>query len=450
MKHYIDYSNESFSDQVFLSHNNQRVSFEDFYHNVSSKSRALLRLNLSSHDVIGILVSNPIDIIELYFACIQINKKPIIFPYDITNYELKEIIDEHKVDFIITEWLQKKQIEGIKDTSFFYIQELSSSFGGCAPIELNSDIIDVNDIQSLHLTSGSTGIPKLVKLTFNNFINSVSQWDNEINFSRKDRYIQCLPLNHIAGLSIIIRSQIKGFESILMNRFNASKINFEIDNGATLISLVPSMLKRLINNRSGKPFPSHFRGIIMGGDGCSTKLMMYALKNKLPIYKTYGMTETCSGVAGFWLQKFPEMLDSVGKRFRNNKITISNSKVVIEGPAVSPFELNKSSLSLLTSDIGIIEKKFLFLKGRSDDIVITGGENISLSKIKYILFKHNDISDIHLDTKHDDNIGTNISAFIEVSTDNLDVQDIKNHLLKYLSKNQCPATIQIVDKIHHD
>ena len=283
MKHYIDYSNESFSDQVFLSHNNQRVSFEDFYHNVSSKSRALLRLNLSSHDVIGILVSNPIDIIELYFACIQINKKPIIFPYDITNYELKEIIDEHKVDFIITEWLQKKQIEGIKDTSFFYIQELSSSFGGCAPIELNSDIIDVNDIQSLHLTSGSTGIPKLVKLTFNNFINSVSQWDNEINFSRKDRYIQCLPLNHIAGLSIIIRSQIKGFESILMNRFNASKINFEIDNGATLISLVPSMLKRLINNRSGKPFPSHFRGIIMGGDGCSTKLMMYALKNKLPI-----------------------------------------------------------------------------------------------------------------------------------------------------------------------
>ena len=450
MKHYIDNSLKSFSDRIFLSYKNKKISFEEFYHNVTSKSRALLRLDLSSNNFVGIFLSNPIDILEVYFACIQIDVIPVIFPYDINSKELQVIIKNHKIDFIITEWLQKNQIKDIKDSSFFYIQELSSSFGGCGVTEFNDSIKDTNSIQSMHLTSGSTGTPKLVKLTFNNFINSVLQWDNEINFLDSDRYVQCLPLNHIAGLSIIIRSQIKGFETILMNRFNASKVNFEIDNGATLISLIPSMLKRLIDDRAGKSFPNSLRGIILGGDGCSTRLMKYALKNNLPIYKTYGMTETCSGVTGFWIHQFPNMLDSVGKRFIKNKISILDSRVLISGPSVSPYEFNNEQNNLQTSDLGEINSNFLFLNGRCDDIVISGGENISLSKIKNILYKHDEISEVYLDTKHDDNFGTLISAFIEVSNDNLGVKEIKKYLLTFLSKNQCPKIIQIVDKIHHD
>lgn len=450
MKHYIDNSLKSFSDRIFLSYKNKKISFEEFYHNVTSKSRALLRLDLSSNNFVGIFLSNPIDILEVYFACIQIDVIPVIFPYDINSKELQVIIKNHKIDFIITEWLQKNQIKNIKDSSFFYIQELSSSFGGCGVTEFNDSIKDTNSIQSMHLTSGSTGTPKLVKLTFNNFINSVLQWDNEINFLDSDRYVECLPLNHIAGLSIIIRSQIKGFETILMNRFNASKVNFEIDNGATLISLIPSMLKRLIDDRAGKSFPNSLRGIILGGDGCSTRLMKYALKNNLPIYKTYGMTETCSGVTGFWIHQFPNMLDSVGKRFIKNKISILDSRVLISGPSVSPYEFNNEQNNLQTSDLGEINSNFLFLNGRCDDIVISGGENISLSKIKNILYKHDEISEVYLDTKHDDNFGTLISAFIEVSNDNLGVKEIKKYLLTFLSKNQCPKIIQIVDKIHHD
>jgi len=82
--------------------------------------------------------------------------------------------------------------------------------------------------------------------------------------------------------------------------------------------------------------------------------------------------------------------------------------------------------------------------------VITGGENISLSKIKTILFKHHDISDVYLDTEYDDQIGTIISAFVEVLNNNLNVKDIQTYLLKHLSKKECPIAIQIVDKIHHD
>ena len=288
---------------------------------------------------IGILLSNPIDILEIYFSCIQLGKIPVIMPTDITNYELQKIINEQKIQFFISEWVRKDQIKELKNASFFYNQELSASHGGCASIDFSDKIKDLNAVQSKHLTSGSTGDPKLINLTFKNFIYSTSQWNQEISFKSDDRYIQCLPLNHIAGLSIVIRSQIIGFETILMDKFNANKINYEIDNGATIISLIPSMLKRLLDTRLGKPFPKKLKAIIVGGASCSDKLIKEAIKYNAPIYKTYGMTETCSGIAGFWVSKYPEMLKSSGKSFNKTKINIVNSEINISGPTVTPFDI---------------------------------------------------------------------------------------------------------------
>ena len=105
--------------------------------------------------------------------------------------------------------------------------------------------------------------------------------------------------------------------------------------------------------------------------------------------------------------------------------------------------------TILTNDIGFFKKRFLFIEGRCDDIVISGGENVSLSNIKNLLFQHNNIIDVHLNAEKDDRYGTLITAFVEVS-ENLKSQDIYNYLIEHLSENQCPKDIQIVDQIHHD
>ena len=170
MIHYIEHSNIAFSDQVFLSYKNNEITFSEFYENVSSHSRAITSLNLNNHSIVGIFLSNPIDIINTYFSCIQLNKKPIIFPTDITDYQLQQIIDTHKIDFVISEWLRKKQVSLMNNCNFFYIQEISSSYGGCGSIDFDSNIGNMYNTQSLHLTSGSTGIPKMIPLSFLNFL----------------------------------------------------------------------------------------------------------------------------------------------------------------------------------------------------------------------------------------------------------------------------------------
>ena len=446
MKHYIDYSNEFYMDQIFISYKNSQITFSEFYDNICITSRAFTKLNLTNNQLVGILLSNPLDILDIYFSCIQLNKTPVIIPSDITNYQLQEIINSHKINFIISEWLRKKQINETNNCDFFYIQDLSSNYGGCGSISLNSDIENQNNIQSFHLTSGSTGLPKLIPLSFNNFISSVEQWDKELKFSRFDKYIQCLPLNHIAGLSIIMRSQIKGFEVILMNKFDSHQINFEIDNGATFISLIPSMLKKLLDSRSGRPFPRHFRGVIIGGDTSPRAIIQEALDYGVPIYKTYGMTETCSGISGFWVNENKSMLNSVGKAFSHTKINISDSKIAIEGPSVTPLYDN----IINTKDFGFLKKKFLFINGRTDDMVIISGENVSLSQIKNILLNHDNIMDVYLVDEKDEHYGTKVTAYIEINNNQLTKNDIVNYCQDYLSKNQCPHDIQIVEKINHD
>jgi len=448
MNHYIDYSNDKYPDNTFISYKNNSVNFSDFYHNVSSKSRILTKLNFSATSKIGVLLSNPIDILELYFSCLQLNIIPIIFPSDITNDELQKIIDHHKISLIITEWVRKHQVVLVKNSDFFYIQELSSNYGGCADLEFEKKIKNLNQIQSMHLTSGSTGFPKLINLSFQNFISSVDQWHQEINFSSFDRYIQCLPLNHIAGLSILIRSQLKGFETILMDKFDSKKINSEIDNGATLVSLVPSMVRRLLDNRSGRSFPKNFKGIIIGGDSCSEKLIKELMAYNIPVYKVYGMTETCSGICGFWVNKYPEMLNSVGKPFKDTKIRINESVINIEGPTITPYNDNNEPTNGLfqTSDIGYFKNRFLFIEGRSDDIVISGGENISLSQIKNILMNHQQIKNVHLITETDDAYGNKIIAYIALN-ENISIDNIFNFCKKYLPENKLPHEIEIVEDI---
>ncbi len=448
MKHYIEYSNDTYLDNIFISYKNNNITFSDFYHTVSTKSRALTNLNFTDASRIGILLSNPIDILELYFSCLQLNKTPIIFPTDISNDELQQIISHYKIDLIATEWVRKSQVNTMKKCKFFYIQELSSGYGGCGDLEFEKNISDVHNIQSIHLTSGSTGFPKLISLSFQNFISSVEQWHEEINFEQSDRYIQCLPLNHIAGLSILMRSQLKGFETILMDKFDSKKINYEIDNGATLVSLVPSMVRRLLDHRSGRAFPKNFKGMIIGGDSCSENLIKELMTYNIPIYKVYGMTESCSGICGFWVNQYPEMLNSVGKPFKNTKITIDDSIIHLEGPTITPYNHDNHPTNGIfkTSDMGYFKNRFLFINGRADDIVISGGENISLSQIKNILMNHPKIKNVHLSVDTDESHGAIITAFVELK-DYVSVDHIFNFCREHISENKLPDHIEIVENI---
>ena len=208
------------------------------------------------------------------------------------------------------------------------------------------------------------------------------------------------------------------------------------------------MARRLLDNRSGRSFPKTLKAMIIGGDSCSENLIKELLTYNIPIYKVYGMTETCSGICGFWVNKNPEMLNSVGKPFKQTRIRIYDSSISIKGPTITPYHSDGVSTNgeFKTSDLGHFKNRFLFIDGRSDDIVISGGENISLSQIEHILINHPNIKNVHLAVERDDFYGDKIIAYI-VLKEYMSISNIIDFCKQYLPENKLPQEIEIVENI---
>ncbi len=173
----------------------------------------------------------------------------------------------------------------------------------------------INNFQSVVFTSGTSGQPKGVLLTFANHFWSATASAYRLGLDPNDLWLSVLPLYHVGGLAVLFRSCLYGTAVSLHQRFDLATINHDLDtNPITLISLVPTMLHRLLQSRTF--WPSHLRLILLGGAAAPPELVQQA--NALPrsvngepftdyrlpitdypplVAPTYGLTEATSQVA---------------------------------------------------------------------------------------------------------------------------------------------------------
>src|SRR5581483_5645016 len=112
-----------------------------------------------------------------------------------------------------------------------------------------------------------------------------------------DRWLAVLPLYHVGGLSILMRSVIYGVPAIVHESFDAARVNRAIDeDGVTIVSLVSVMLRRLLDERGDQPSPAHLRCVLLGGGPAPRPLLEECAARGIPVVQTYGLTETASQV----------------------------------------------------------------------------------------------------------------------------------------------------------
>ena len=120
-----------------------------------------------------------------------------------------------------------------------------------------------------------------------------------------------------------------GFKIILNDRFDAELIPNHINQyKVTMISLVPTMLSRILKLDFDQNIITSLRSIIIGGSGCSDDLLKKAISRNLPIYKSYGMTESCSGIAGFWVENHSDKISTSGVPIKVSLNGTSSYKVM--------------------------------------------------------------------------------------------------------------------------
>ncbi len=136
-----------------------------------------------------------------------------------------------------------------------------------------------HNYQSVVFTSGTSGKPKGVLLTFANHFWSANASAYRLGIDPNDIWLSVLPLYHVGGLAVLFRSCLYGTAVSLHTRFDLASINHDLDtNPITLISLVPTMLLRLLQSRTF--WPASLRLILLGGAAATPELVQQA--NELP------------------------------------------------------------------------------------------------------------------------------------------------------------------------
>ena len=158
--------------------------------------------------------------------------------------------------------------------------------------------LDLEAVQGLIYTSGTTGQPKGAMLTYNNHLWSAIASAFRLGTDPADRWLACLPLYHVGGLSIIFRCCLYGTTVVLQQGFDPAAVSQALETqDITLVSLVPTMLHRLLESHPSSLANSRLRCLLIGGAALSPALLEQCRALGLPLALTYGLTEAASQVA---------------------------------------------------------------------------------------------------------------------------------------------------------
>jgi O-succinylbenzoic acid--CoA ligase len=278
-------------------------------------------------------------------------------------------------------------------------------------------------------TSGTTGRPKPVYLTAANHEASAiaSAWN--LGVHPEDRWLCCLPLWHVGGLAIPIRSAIYGTTAVLHDGFDAGRVRAEIESGeVTLVSLVATMLRRLID--AGLSEWPALRGALVGGGPIPRTLLDWADDTGFPLIPTYGMTETASQVV-----TGHRPLLGVDVRIGDG------GEILVSGPMVAPGACDPDGW-LHTGDRGRLDGDGrLFVEGRLDDVIVTGGENVAAAEVEEALLAHPAVADAAVAGRPDPEWGEAITAFVVLSGAATD-DELLNHCRERLPGFKVPKTVE--------
>ena len=239
-------------------------------------------------------------------------------------------------------------------------------------------------------SSGTTGQSKQISLSPQNVFWSALGSAHALGVETDDRWLVCLPLFHVSGLMPIYRALIHGTAVSVHPGFSTRAVAEEISSGTvTGISLVPTALIDLFESNPGvlrQP-----RVVLVGGAATPTALLEKAISAEVPIAVTYGMTEACSQVTVLPPSEIAQSVGSAGRPLVTTRLRIDQGEILVGGPTVSTGCLDSEGW-YRTGDLGRIDSEGrLWIEGRIDEMVITGGENVFPSEIESVLVRHPDV-----------------------------------------------------------
>jgi O-succinylbenzoic acid--CoA ligase len=265
-----------------------------------------------------------------------------------------------------------------------------------------------NDVAAVMVTSGTTGVPKGVELTRAGLEVMGRGYSDGLGATAADRWLACLPLHHVAGLAIIARAWVTGVAWTAHAHFDLDAVaRSPLDEGTSIVSLVPTTLRRLLD--AGAPL-HEYRRLVLGGSPCPPSLRARAEATGATVVDAYGLTETWGGCA----------LDGVPIRGAEMRVAadgelLVRGAMVMRGYRFAPGD-TAAALDgdgwLRTGDVATITDGVVRVVDRKKDLIISGGVNVSPTRVEAVLATHPGVADVCVIGAPDDEWGERVVAVV--------------------------------------
>ncbi|WP_077619169.1 o-succinylbenzoate--CoA ligase [Bacillus sinesaloumensis] len=443
---------------------NDEVSFLTLHKNVVKKAKRLSFAGVKQNDVVAILMKNSVEMVEVIHALKYIGAVTVLLNIKLTSSELEFQLNDSGAKLLLTEEVLVEKINQFSGKKIMITELQDLLEEECEILEYFS----LNQTDTIMYTSGTTGKPKGVIHTYGNHWWSAIGSSLNLGLHQDDCWLVAVPMFHISGLSILYRSVIYGIPAVIHEGFDPKKANDAIMNqGVTIMSLVSVMLARMLDTLGSDHYPSGFRGMLLGGGPAPKPLLEDCLARQIPVFQTYGMTETASQVVTLAPEYSIPKLGSAGKPLFPAQIKIEKEgkianplevgEIVVKAPNVTKGYLNRPDATnstivdgwLYTGDIGYLDEEgFLYVLDRRSDLIISGGENIYPAEIEAVLVAHPNIVEAGVAGIEDEKWGQVPAAFVVLQEGSrLTSDEINAFCYEHLARYKVPKSVHFVESL---
>ena len=412
------------------------------------------RLQTLSDTRIAIVSDNSVTMAVYLLAAMLVRKEVLLLNVHLTAGEIENQLCQLHITTVLHSAKRCGQVP--KSVTSMEFESMESMLHN-GEKDIFDWIVNDNDIAAIMNTSATTGQFKSVPLRWGQIKAHVQASQEVLGRSEQDNWLMVLPLFHVSGLSILMRSLYNGTAMTIMESYDEEQVLQYIHDGRiNMMSLVPTILKNL------EPRITHhqLRVILLGGEFIPRPLVDACVEKQLPIYKTYGMTETFSQSVTMPVLLNLNKLDSVGKPLPGMTVHIVNpdvdgvGEIHLNGPMVMRGYINREPIhgDFNTDDMGYVDEDgFLYILNRRTDLIISGGENIYPKEIEDTVYAMQGVKECAVIPVADTKWGQVPALF--VAFDDIDALGtdskmiVRDYISSKLAKYKVPKYITIMDAL---
>ncbi|MHB8906854.1 MAG: o-succinylbenzoate--CoA ligase [Melioribacteraceae bacterium] len=457
-------TNQPNKQAVILSE--RTITYQDLYNESSAAADFLQSKGIQKNDHVGILATHNYNFYLVVNALWFIGAVPVPLNTRLLTEEIEIQTRQADINFLLIDEILSEQFSQLIFSNRIYFSKNSYLERENKENKILNSQFSILNSSLIMFTSGSSGKSKAVVHTFESLFGSVKAIDSFADLSTEDIWLSSLPFFHIGGFMILVRSLIVGSSIAFPDSLEHRNVVYTIQKFLpTHISIVPTTLLRFLNENLHPN--ANLKYAFLGGGPSEKELILNAVNQGWPIVKVYGSTETCSMITALLPNEIKEKSESAGKALDENKIMIKRMNdsdnlagigevgdIIVSAKSLFKEYYNdhaSTSKSIQngwfnSGDFGLIDKDgYLFVESRREDLIITGGENVSAKEVETVIKSLKSIKDAFVFALQDKTWGQIVCAAIV--SGGLDENEIKNFLKEKIAGYKIPKRFFFLDEI---